>query len=44
MNKHLLIGTLLFTTTVAAGCLVKRRVDAIRKARAAEEFVIIEES
>lgn len=36
-NKHLLIGTLIFATTVAAGYFVKRRIDEIRKRMAEEE-------
>lgn len=36
-NKHLLIGVLIFTTTVAAGYLVKRRVGAVRQVLAEEE-------
>ena len=36
-NKHLLIGALIFTTTVAAGYLVKRRVTAIRAELMEEE-------
>jgi hypothetical protein len=39
MNKHILIGALLFTTTVAAGYLAKRRIDAIRAERLNEELL-----
>lgn len=42
-NKHLLIGVLIFTTTVAAGYLVKRRVEAVRRVLAEAEVETIEE-